>query len=92
MANQALPVSRTRQISIIPDAYENRILIALDNILLYYSIDSSYKFTLLQNMTELSMNIRGVQYNPNNQTCFLSCYRYGGVRSYTISNDYASPQ
>jgi hypothetical protein len=43
-------------------------------------------------MTELYMQISGVQYNSNNASYFLSCYAYGGVRSYEISNDYASPQ
>jgi len=43
-------------------------------------------------MTELYMQITGVQYNPNNASYFLSCYTYGGVRSYKIANDYASPQ
>ncbi len=47
---------------------------------------------LLQNMTELYMQITGVQYNPNNASYFLSCYTHGGVRSYEITNDYASPQ
>jgi hypothetical protein len=43
-------------------------------------------------MTELFMVTRGVQYNPNDPSYFLSCYSYGGVRSYKITNDYAYPQ
>jgi hypothetical protein len=79
------------QISIIPNSSENRILVAAGSYLFYYSVSSTFAFTLLQSISETFNIITAVQYNPNDPTRFLDCSQYNGIRSYLITNDYATP-
>ena len=55
----------------------------------YYSLDSSYTFTLLQSVPPLKQSL-SVEYNPADVTRFLSSYAYDGMYSFLITNDIAT--
>jgi hypothetical protein len=44
--------STVRQISTTPNSLENRMLVAAETVLLYYSISTGYSLSLLQILTE----------------------------------------
>jgi hypothetical protein len=76
----------------VPNSEEDRLLLAIDTgYFNYYSINSTLSLSLISTYNE-QYAVRAVQYNPVDASRFVSVLTWGGIRTYTISNDVITAQ